>query len=198
MLWKKLHVPAMENYTNTKTKNGKWIKNSYFKNNICYSENYSLDEKNNISIYKCTKNLDIKSFPKISFYQKDFNYTFEFKGEELFIKDKDNNYIFLIFFYNSHSGNWVLGEIFLKKYQLIIEYKSKMIGFYTQKKDKPLLNMKEYFTFIAFMIMIIVIKMLTLFLIKSNKNKRKIRANELEDNYEYLPQKNKENLFGFE
>ena len=73
-----------------------------------------------------------------------------------------------------------------------------MIGFYTQKKDKTLLNMKEYFTFIAFMIMIIVIIMLTLFLIKYNKNKRKIRANELEDNYEYLPQKNKENLFGFE
>ena len=41
-------------------------------------KNYSLDEKNNISIYKRTKILDIKSFPIISFYQKDFNYTFEF------------------------------------------------------------------------------------------------------------------------
>ena len=44
----------------------------YFKNNICYSENYSLDEKNNISIYKCTKNLDIKSFPKNFLLSKRF------------------------------------------------------------------------------------------------------------------------------
>lgn len=159
----------------------------YIKDNICFSESYSLDNKNNITIYKCKQNLNIKSFPKISFYQKDFNYTFEFEGKELFIKDKNNNYIFLISFYDSHSGDLILGEIFLKKYKLIIEYNYKMIGFYTKIKDKSSLNIKDYLTLIVFIIMIIIIILLIYFLIKSHRNKRKIRANELEDNYEYFP-----------
>ena len=159
----------------------------YIKDNICFSESYSLDNKNNITIYKCKQNLNIKSFPKISFYQKDFNYTFEFEGKELFIKDKNNNYIFLISFYDSHSGDLILGEIFLKKYKLMIEYNYKMIGFYTKIKDKSSLNIKDYLTLIVFIIMIIIIILLIYFLIKSHRNKRKIRANELEDNYEYFP-----------
>ncbi len=62
-----------------------------------------------------------------------------------------------------------------------------MIGFYTKIKDKSSLNIKDYLTVIVFIIMIVIIILLTYFLIKSHRNKRKIRANELEDNYEYFP-----------
>ena len=170
----------------------------YLKNKTCFEESYSLDTKTNITIIKCDKSINLKIFPKISFYQNDLNYSFEFGAEELFIKDKDNNYIFLISFYKTHTGSWILGEIFLKKYKLIMECEYRKIGIYKQKKDKDKspLDITKYIIISFFIILIIIIIVLSYLLIKSYKDKRKIRANELKDNYEYTSEENKENLLG--
>ena len=162
-----------------------------FKNNECFSEEYNFNNKN-ITIYKCKSSLNLKSFSKIYLFQRNMNYSFELESNELFIKDEDNNYIFLISFFSEHTGNWELGEIFLKKYQIIIEYSMKNIGFYTQKKEKTKLNIKQYFSYLLFCIMGLSIIILSIFLYKAQTKKRRIRANELEDNYDYFPQENEE------
>ena len=170
-----------------------------FKNNECFIEQYNFNNKN-ITVYKCKSSLNLKSFSKIYLFQRNMNYTFELDSNELFIKDEDNNYIFLISFFSEHTGSWELGEIFLKKYQIIIEYSMKNIGFYTQKREKTKLNIKQYFTYLLFFIMGLSIIILSICLYKAQTKKRRIRANELEDNYDYLPQENdekKDKVFGF-
>ena len=182
----------------------KWGLNDFFftekfKNNECFSEDYFFN-KQNITIYKCKSSFNLKSFPKIYLYQKDMNYSFELDSNELFIKDEDNNYLFLISFFPDHTGNWELGEIFLKKYQIIIEYSTKNIGFYTKKREKTKLNIKKYFPYLLFFIMAMLIIILSICLYKAQTKKRRIRANELEDNYDYFPQENKDEkdkVFGF-
>jgi hypothetical protein len=64
---------------------------------------------------------------------------------------------------------------------------SNLFGFYTKNNNK---SATFYFIIlIAFLVFIIIFLSITLFKnIIGNKN-RKIRANELEDNYEYLPEK---------
>ena len=146
-----------------------------------------IKNKNNrfseLIIYYCDTDIDIRKFEDLKFYSKPMNYTFVLNYNDLF-KIYNNKYVFQVIFDTTYADKWRLGEVFQKKYRLFLDMDSNLFGFYTKNNSK---SATFYFiVLIAFLVFIIIFLSITLFKnIIGNKN-RKIRANELEDNYEYI------------
>ena len=116
---------------------------------------------------------------EIIFNIKDkINFTLNFN--DLFLKI-NNIFYFLIVFEN--SKNFILGNIFLQKNLLIFNQDKKQIGFYKNNKSKKNILILIQIFIIFFCVFIIII--LLHFMKKILVNKRKIKANELEENFEY-------------
>ena len=148
---------------------------------------------------ECTSDLNLETFPEISLESRGLNTIFNLTYKDLFIKDEKNNkYIFLIFTRDYIVGTkWVLGTPFLRKYQFVFNEDLKTIGYYRNKikeiKDDN--NLKEInrtktsktmlIIFLVF-ILVILFTIFGMFIQRKffNKN-RKIRANELEENFSY-------------
>ena len=168
-------------------------------------------------MFTCNKKLYsnnyIKKFPPFKLKQDNFGYIFELTYEDLF-KEINGRYYFLIIFPGDQSLQWIFGIPFFKKYQFIYDYDSYTIGYYPNNKEKKLINEKEnsqnnqnlqnknnsiimnnnnsininlkyLFSFIIiFLILAIPISIL---ITKKVYEKRKRKANELEDDdYEYF------------
>ena len=186
----------------------------YFENNIC--KEISILEKNisnnefyneqKMEFYKIEcladnfNEKDINNFPNLKFINIPFNYTFIFSGNELFLKE-DNKYIFQIYFAN--VSYWYIGRLFLYKYQLIFNEDNNLIGFYTGKKEKNIIQKSNFFK----IVLIIIISIFCIFLLFIFYRKIKIillknskkKAKELEDDFSYkksdiYEDKNNENL----
>ena len=153
--------------------------NKLFEENKCEKKLNIGEEK--VIVYVCDDGIDITKFPKILFKDESLNFTFTFEGKELFRKISNNKLIFLIHFGNDENI-WKLGEMFIKKYQLIYNYDKKIIGLYTKTLEKSYIH---YYIYSLLVLMIIIL----LFCLIMNRKKvfRKIRANELEDSYDYFP-----------
>ena len=166
----------------------------YLNNGICKMK---LDEYHYIY---CEKDkININNFKTIFFYQKDFNFTFKFDYNDLFII-KDNYYIFNIFFdANDFTFLLVAGKIFLRKYLLAFDYEQKMIGFYLEKSENKGLDLKDnnnnnqlIIIICALIFVCIVLTILIVIFIKycyGNKS-RKPRKNEIDESYDYSIQNN--------
>ena len=74
---------------------------------------------------------NLKKFPSLFMEHHEFNYTFEFTYEDLFL-EKDNNYWFLVALssFKNDLEEWNMGIIFLRKYNLIFNQDTKTISFY--------------------------------------------------------------------
>ena len=176
------------------------IENDYFaqyiSNNICHYyydnelEGFFCDKSENF-----TKN-NLKEFPTLYFENNRFNYTFELNYKDLFI-EKDNKYYFLIVCENGDVDDWFFGYTFIKKYQFAFNQDSKSINFYKQDlskdeenedKGKNDINKFNMVYLILIIVSWIIFIGLGLLLGKFlfNKYKKKKRANELDDNYEYI------------
>ena len=151
----------------------------YVKKNLCKIF-YSNDK-----FYKgfyCDININIKKFPNLFFYHKELNYTFNLNYNDLFLKTKDKLFFLIIYRNNSNDFYWEFGEIFFKKYQFIFDEEKGIIGFYNSKK-KIAINYSKIFIFMLFIFIVLLI----LFIFKIIMNKqRRLRANELEENYDYI------------
>ena len=103
----------------------------YIKEGIC-KINEGIEYKT-ISCEKSKKfGIDnLKKFPSLFMEHHEFNYTFEFTYEDLFL-EKDNNYWFLVALssFKNDLEEWNMGIIFLRKYNLIFNQDSKTISFY--------------------------------------------------------------------
>ena len=172
--------------------------NKYFENNICREKKIN----NNFNYYiECDYDspFNILSFPDICMEHKGFEAVFNLTYKDLFIIDKNNNkYIFLIFNQKFFSG-WVLGSIFLRKYQFVFNEDFKTIGFYKSKtyldyKNNANLSYRANnvkiikYIFIFLFLIILSFSFIFFGMIIQRKifNKsRRIRANELEDNFSY-------------
>ena len=149
----------------------------------------------------CDKELfkidDIKKFQTIYFYHKDFNYTFELTYEDLFEEINDNIFFLIIKNKRNYYKNlWKIGKIFLRKYHFSFNQDSKMISFYNNMKaynnhvnnknniiDK---NQKSFNTNYIWIIVCVVCLICGIYI--GNRiivRNRKLRANELEDQYDY-------------
>ena len=183
--------------------------NEFIINKNCSHEKFNLPPFYSLTVtfYYCDKNLQemfYKFLPSIKFYSKDLNYTFEITKEELFEIDED--YIYLKIFFPHEGKKWSFGRPISLKYPFVFNPDSTDIGFYRKYKDIPE-EKKDIFVLKNFLkvgIIIILSFGLIIFGIIIGKKiygiNRKIRANELIDNYEYYSNENnkdinKENIY---
>ena len=176
-------------------------KYEYIQNNICIERN--IPEKTHLNYIECIKDnklFDIKKFPTIYFESIEFKKIFELTYEDLFILDKETNYyIFLIVFPTNYVETvWNLGIPFLRKYQFTYNEDQKVIGFYNSDEsnidiDQNIHNEKTEDKIILYIIIGILFLIFCVLLIflgmfihkKVYGEKRRKKANELDDGYEY-------------
>ena len=181
----------------------------YYSKGICENEMIKYDRYIVIYCYadKFLKK-DIDNFPELIFYKNQINYNFTFTGNELFQQIEDKLYFKMITNLEIYNKDIIFGKLFLKKYQVIFNSDYKSISFYrnnnnnifgqnnkgnnnialeTNKKGNILIS-------ILFVIFGIIIFVSGIFLGKKFCNiKRRIYANELEDNnYVYESKNNKQ------
>ena len=151
----------------------------------------------------------LKKFPTLYMDHSEFQYTFEFTYEDLFV-EKDGKYWFLIALssFNKDLAEWHMGIIFLRKYNLIFNQDSKTISFYntnlpiinSQNSEKIYAkkNLIKYFV-VLLVIIIIIICVVLVIIIKSyirkhifKTNKEKKRLNHIYDNtdFDYVEHEN--------
>ena len=154
------------------------------------------------SFFYCKKSENIlsnikKNFPGFNFRCNNFEYNFNIVFDDVFIEE--NNYIFCLLFFDSKSdNNWVMGKLFVKKYQFSFNPDKKSITFYStnnneiidDNKKKENTNYLIYVVFggIIFILLIIIVILIWKFYLKE-KYLRKKRANELDDDYDYIQKK---------
>lgn len=106
---------------------------------ICIEKNIN---NTNFQYIECNKSdiFNISSFPNIYLKSLAFETIFNLTYKDLFIFDEINNkYIFCII--NSrYVSNWILGAIFLRKYQFTFNVDSKTFGYYKSMNDKKNTN----------------------------------------------------------
>ena len=160
----------------------------FFKNNICFFEktryHFIYCDKN-----KFTKN-NIKNFPKLYFKNNGLNKTFILTGDDVF-REYNNYYLFMIIFKEYSYKLWTVGKIFMKKYNFYFDNDKKIIGCFN--KNIKIEEKSEFISFldsIKWYLFIIIGVIIGFFIGKKLRDKaRKLRANELEDNFEYLENK---------
>ena len=166
----------------------------YFEKNICKETDVS---GGFLGIFCNKKSFDTKElydkFPTLYFDNVQLNYTFILNSNDLFL-EKDNTIYFTLISRNEKINNWRFGQIFLKKYRLVLNLDKKSIGFYVKQiKQTPKKDKKGKKLSVGMIILIIGIILLIGEFIgaiicykKCNCSNRKKRANELlDDNFEY-------------
>jgi len=173
------------------------------------------NEKDQFYIYYCQKSrfsrkgLDdledthFNNFPTLKLYFINSNMTFTLDKRDLFVEKFDRIY-FLVIFRRSDTENniWELGEPFFYKTRnnpIIFDQDNKKIGFYNlnlpkisneeynnnkKSKDEEK-NLNSFILYLGIGIGIIILVVLTFYLGKFFNEKRKKRANELNDDYDY-------------
>ena len=172
-----------------------FIKDNFFKqyisDKICSEKIF----ESSYTYIECDSTLKIETFPTISFEQVGFEYTFNLTYKDLFIEDKKNNkYIFLIV-KKDYVLDWILGTVFLRKFQFVFNIDSKTLGYYRQffendeeNNDESQSNSNKTQTIIIIALAVIFSILLIMFGMVIQKvccKERKKRANELKDNFEY-------------
>ena len=131
-------------------------------------------------------------FPDLILSQREMDYKFKLTAEDLFTIIPDGKRILFNVDFVYHSDKWILGKPFLKKYQLLFNSDSNTISYYIDEKNIDI-NKEEgpkkgsgwkifliiFLVLIAFGVGIVFGRALCL------KYNRKLRANELEDNFSY-------------
>ena len=151
--------------------------------------------------YYCKEEVDIKQLNNLYFYIKDLDYTFELNYKDLFYKAPDGNNYFLIYFNTDYSSEdssdyfWTFGEPLFKKYKLVFNQDIKRIGLYTNiingddednLKDKSFWARNKWYIILVIILFIVCGGLgLMIFLYLKVLPKRKIKANELDDDFEY-------------
>ena len=155
--------------------------NEYYKDNKC-TKNQTKEES--LTYIMCDNSISLSKFPNVHFEHKTLNYTFQFLSKELFINL--NNKLYFAILFHSYSKDYILGEIFLKKYQMVFDQEKRVIGFYGPSLSKSNMILKIVFLIFMTVVVILLGYFLYIFLIKKARKKR---AYELEDDYDYLPSK---------
>ena len=137
----------------------------YFNSNVCFIENV---KKKDIFYFVCYKNkINIKNFPKINFYNKNFNFTFFLDFNDLFVEFNEFLY-FNIFFQKGYEKKiWTLGLPFFKKYLFVFDYDKKIVGFYNENLNIDNKNYNKYLIIIIIFVLLMIIIFLLVFIYKN-------------------------------
>ena len=136
-----------------------------------------------------------ENFPSL-YFKHETGYTFELTPNDLFVQIGQDFYFLVVFNKNNPTSSFLLGNIFLKKYLLSFDIKSKKILFYKENETKGQ-NNGEYIHdnpihwYNSNKMIVILIMMIVLFCIggfyfgKKLYYHRKQKANELLDTFDY-------------
>ena len=165
---------------------------------LCYEEN--IDNNYYIGIY--CKEEAVKNFENLSFYlTKTYNPIYnkiEFDYKDLFIQSKNDTttYYFQIVFVE-YSNKWIMGRPLFKKYPTIFDQNKKMVGFYLETGNYDLGNKIEKKNIpwqkiiIIFLGICVIVLSTVLYKVIPLISKRKKKANELDDDFNYEPHNDK-------
>ena len=179
----------------------RYLEQNFFNVNSCQK-----NKVNDYDIFSCKKEA-LKNFKPIIFELQskyctnNANAKFEFTYDDLFIQDKYDNsmYIFQIIF-NSDGlfNNWVFGKPLFKKYQMVFDQDRKTYGFYLELNnngnniiDKNIKNnnMDNSSSKISWgiIVILVLISLVMVYIIHKliKRLPRKLKANELEENFSY-------------
>ena len=155
----------------------------YVKENKCAFQSLFFDKDYYYS-YICDDDIDLNNFPILYFYSLEMDFSFNFTTKDLFLKEKNKLYCLLLFLQGNNK--WILGEVFFKKYQLIFDLDKSILAIYIQNPK----NNSNFYIYIIFLL-IFIIAMLMILLIRCYYYlPRRKRANELEEQFEYISQAN--------
>ena len=168
---------------------------NYYKEKICRGKTinntiYGYIECDNINSF------NVSSFPNICFEHKEFETTFNFTYQDLFVYDKEKDKYMFLMINDENLYGWIFGSIFLRKYQIIFNQDSKTIGYYKSMNnyydnEKDTEKNKKYMITIYIIIGILLIVfcflliMFGMYIQKRYFNKKKKRANELDNSFDY-------------
>ena len=164
--------------------------NEYLNKNKCKSKviyGNIIDDDGDFLFFYCDNDVDISNFKSIFFVLNGFNYELSYK--DLFESFENEIYFLVGFKYESdqisNKQNWIMGQPFFSKNILVFDQNYKIIGFYTKTK-----KFKFIFIFptLLIILLIAIIILLIFYFYRYIRSHRKIRANELDDNFDYLPQ----------
>ena len=195
-------IVGTKDYSNYVEKN---IFGKYLNNNKCKKEKFNQRPDltgQEYEFYYCEENLydTIKSLYKtIIFKHTALSENFELDFNDVFIKQ--NGYlIFLIIFSTHEHFYWDLGQPFMKKYQFEFDFENKYIGYYKiEKKENSNDNNENDNSFkyiwisIGIIILAGILIALGIIIGKYYFKMRKKRANELDDDFDYLQKKGDSN-----
>lgn len=171
----------------------------YYDKKVCEKKIVSFGNSNYFKII-CSKedftSRDIDQFPSLNLHNIAFNYSFVLNGKELFTEEDDKIEFQILIEIASSKTEWKLGRIFLLKYQIVFDDDNSLIGFY-KPNIKENNNIGEEIGIIIlkiFMLCLAIIVFLFLAFLFYKKisllTKRKKMANELEDDFMYVPGRN--------
>ena len=149
----------------------------------------------NISFFYCENNGNItdelkKRILPIKLFANEFNnYTFEITPEDILLTK--GKYILIKIVFPEFNYKWTLGKPFSLKYKFIFNPHIKQIGFYVNSEDNNKNkgnNFWKYFLYILLIIVLIAIFVVVGIILGKRIYglKRKKRANEMDDDYEYF------------
>ena len=169
--------------------------NYYINLNICEKIKYT-----NYELYVCDKDKfninERKKFPQLNFVKTDLEETFFLNYEDIFFI-KGNKVYFLIVFHHILKEVWELGKPFLKKYRFAFNFDSKLIWYYKKEnnynkdnnynKKDTLSFLNSSFFFICIIIILSIILGICSFLLGRMlyNQKKKIKAEELDQDFNY-------------
>ena len=182
--------------------------NTFLKNklekNFFNVNNCNKKQINDYDVYYCAKDA-LKNFKPIIFELQskycptNTNANFEFTADDLFIKDNNDNdkyYFQIIFDSDGLYHNWVFGKPLFKKYQMVFDQDKKTYGFYLDNNNNIInsipnnnANTSSTSSKISW-ILVIFLFIVSLGLLYAlhkllPKIPRKLKANELEENFSY-------------
>ena len=174
----------------------------YYEKKVCEKKIFSFGNSNYFKI-TCSKDdftsHDIDQFPSLNLHNIAFNYSFVLNGKELFTEEDDKIEFQIIIEIGSAKTEWKLGRIFLLKYQIVFDDDNSLIGFYKpnikeNNNNGDTIGMIILKVFILFFVVSVFLFLVFLFYKKiSFLTKRKKMANELEDDFMYVPGRNSKN-----
>jgi len=174
--------------------------NPYLKNGIC-QEKLNMENIASFKKYRyvvCDKNnFDKKSFPRMKFYNAEIDMNFTLSHEELFSEYQDKVYFLMVYpIYGLDVEYWLMGKPFIKKYKLFLDKDKRTIGLYMnyteikeeQERDALMsANYTGYIVVIVVLVLVLIVSIISiLYYFLVLKKSRRIRANELDDNTDYI------------
>lgn len=153
-------------------------------------------------------------FPTLIFYSNKLNYSFKLRHEDLFELKGDRFYFMIVFEsepINENFQEWIIGEHFIKKHIFAFNIGTKKIWFYNAKNINPNFkeidedelkekenkvlnndNNKKIFPFL--LLFFICFSIFSFFLGIKLKERRKKKANELLDEYDYISERENKSI----